>query len=673
MGLEMAKGIGTGILKNESQRLAVIGANIQGASVVGYSQKNTVMQPIILDGLSAGAFVSDIVRTVNEYIVKEVNIQTSVLANAQTKQNFLDDIQNFFGTPQSESSLSARLTAIENSLSTLSLNPKSVTEQSQIVANLKTMVTSLNVLAGKVQSMRQTIEQDILNEVNIVNTELKALFETNSSIKAAYIQHTPRGDLLDQRDKHLKAIAERIDVKWYTREAGDVVLMMNQNSENMVAYMYSTLSYKPQPMITAQSVYPGNIDGIWLDNNLNASPPIDITDMIQNGSLKAYVDLRDGILPNLQSQIDQFTNKLTEEVNRVYNSGTSIPPIQTLVGSRDLTSANFTLVNAADSSSVLLVPDATSGLYGNFDVAVVNANGLAVGTALSVNMDQLHADLQTLHTAAGGGAYQLTLRDIMNAVNGHYANITTAPAAVQPAGWTAAWPPASNLANPIAGLGTQSGQAAPFVGNDGFMRIRNLKVEVGNANAAYGIAFNDANSRISYGNPARASGLSYMFGLNDLFVVSPIATSASLDIQVRADIVANPSLFSRGRLAYYASNNSWAVHSGDDAVVIDMTHVFTNNYNFSAMGGLGASYITFSQYADSVLSYSAKMNQLNQIDLDFQDFLGTELKFKSDQVSGVNIDEQFVHLIEVQKSYSAGAHLIKTVQELEKELISSVR
>ena len=38
MGLEMAKGIGAGILKNESQRLAVIGANLQGASVKGYTQ-----------------------------------------------------------------------------------------------------------------------------------------------------------------------------------------------------------------------------------------------------------------------------------------------------------------------------------------------------------------------------------------------------------------------------------------------------------------------------------------------------------------------------------------------------------------------------------------------------------------------------------------------------------
>lgn len=673
MGLEMAKGIGAGILKNESQRLAVIGANIQGSSVKGYSQKDTIMEPIILDGLSAGAFVSDIRRTVDEYVVRELNVQTSVLGNVQTKQDYLNDIQNFFGTPQSESSLSAKLTQIENALSTLSLNPKSVTEQTQIVANMKAMVTSLNVLATKIQSMRQTIEQDILTSVNIVSTELKAVFDVNSAIKSAYIEGTPRGDLLDQRDKHLKSIAEKVDIKWYTREAGDAVVMLNTNSENMVDYMYSTLSYKPQPLITAQSQYPGNIDGIWLDNNLNASPPIDITDLIQSGSLRAYIDLRDSVLPNLQSQIDQFTNKLTDEFNRVYNSGTSIPPIQTLVGLRDLTAANFTLLSPADPSSVLLSPDATSGLYGNFDLAIVNGNGLAIGTALSINMDQLHTDLQTLHTAAGGGAYQLTLRDIMNAVNGHYANITTAPAAVQPAGWTAAWPPASNLANPIAGLGTQSGQAPAFVGNDTFMRIRNLKLEVGNGNAAYGIALNDVNSTLSYGNPARASGLSYMFGLNDLLVIPPTSVSASMDVQLRSDIVTNPSMFSRGRLAYYASNNSWAVHSGDDAVVIDMTHVLTNSNTFAPIGGLGAAYITFSQYADSVLSYSAKANQLNQIDLDFQDFLGTELQFKSDQISGVNIDEQFVHLIEVQKSYSAGAHLIRTVQELEKELISSVR
>ena len=673
MGLEMAKGIGAGILKNESQRLAVIGANIQGSSVKGYSQKDTIMEPIILDGLSAGAFVSDIRRTVDEYVVRELNVQTSVLANVQTKQKYLNDIQNFFGTPQSESSLSAKLTEIENALSTLSLNPKSVTEQTQIVSNLKAMVTALNVLATKIQSMRQTIEQDILTSVNIVSTELKSVFDINSAIKSAYIEGTPRGDLLDQRDKHLKSIAEKLDIKWYTREAGDAVVMLNKNSENMVDYMYGTLSYKPQPLITAQSSYPGNIDGIWLDNNLNASPPMDITDMIQGGSLRAYIDLRDTVLPNLQSQIDQFTNKLTEEFNRVYNSGTSIPPIQTLVGSRDLTSANFTLLNPVDSSSVLLSPDATTGLYGNFDLAIVNVNGLAVGTALSINMDQLHTDLQALHTAAGGGAYQLTLRDVMNAVNGHYANITTAPAAVQPAGWTAAWPPASNLANPVAGLATQSGQAPPFAGNDGFMRIRNLKLEVSNGNASYGIALNDYNSTLSYGNPARASGLSYMFGLNDLLIVPETSVSASIDIQMRSDIVANPSFFSRGRLAYYASNNSWAVHSGDDAVVIDMTHVLTNSNTFSPIGGLGAAYITFSQYADSVLSYSAKANQLNQIDLDFQDFLGTELQFKSDQISGVNIDEQFVHLIEVQKSYSAGAHLIRTVQELEKELISSVR
>lgn len=673
MGLEMAKGIGAGILKNESQRLAVLGSNIQGASVKGYTQKDAIIQPIIINDMNAGAYVADIRRTVDEYTVREMNAQTSVLSNARAKQNFLNDIQNFFGTPQSESSLSARLTAIENTLSTLSLNPKSVTEQAQIVANMKALTTSLNVMAEKVQSMRQIIEQEILTHVNIVSTEMKTLFDVNSAIKSAYIEGTPRSDLFDQRDKTLKSIAEKLDVKWYTREAGDVVLMMNKNSQNMVDYIYSSLSYTPQPVVTSQSRYPSNIDGIWLDNNLNSSPPTDITDLIQSGSLRAYIDLRDGILPDLQSQIDQFTTKLMEEVNRVYNSGTSIPPIQTLVGSHDVIATSYTLLSPADPSSVLLSPDATSGLYGRFDLAVVDSNGLAVGTALSINMDQLHADMQTLHTAAGGGAYQLTLRDIMNAVNGHYANITTAPAAVQPAGWTEAWPPATNLANPIAGLATQSGQAAPFPGNDSFMRIRNLKLEVGATNATHGIAFNDVNSTLSYGNPARASGLSYMFGLNDLLVKPSTSVSSSLDIDVRSDIVANPSLFSRGRLVYYASNNTWAVHSGDDAVVIDMTHVLTNPYTFKAIGGMGSAYITFSQYADSILSYSAKMNQLNQIDYDFQDFLSTELQFKSDQISGVNIDEQFVRLIEVQKSYSAGAHLIRTVQQLEKELVDCIR
>ncbi len=169
------------------------------------------------------------------------------------------------------------------------------------------------------------------------------------------------------------------------------------------------------------------------------------------------------------------------------------------------------------------------------------------------------------------------------------------------------------------------------------------------------------------------TGFSNYFGLNDLFetptrVQGDSTSGISGMIQVRDNIVSNPALLARGALDSATSPapeaGDPAVLLGDASVVQEIADMFIEALEFSATGDLPLTTISLAGYGSEILSTIAVSASLAAKTASFKDTLFQEILFRSESISGVNIDEELRNMVLYENAYAATARVIQVVDSL---------
>lgn len=150
------------------------------------------------------------------------------------------------------------------------------------------------------------------------------------------------------------------------------------------------------------------------------------------------------------------------------------------------------------------------------------------------------------------------------------------------------------------------------------------------------------------GEPDTA-GLLVAFGLNGLFT----GTDAQ-SIELRADIAANPSLLA-------ASGNGDA---GDNGVLLELIGLQER-----VAGELGATFDAF--YGDLVGDVGQRIDSAKS-SLESERYLVDSLESRRQEVSGVNVDEELVAMIQYEQAFAAAAQFIQVVNSLSEEILNLV-
>lgn len=137
----------------------------------------------------------------------------------------------------------------------------------------------------------------------------------------------------------------------------------------------------------------------------------------------------------------------------------------------------------------------------------------------------------------------------------------------------------------------------------------------------------------------------------DRFLVSPLAGA-----------VENFSLAVSAPDQIAAASDSASL-PGDNRNALDMINLYESDIN-----DLKGS--SFNDFYNAVTSMSARMSGTAQDGRGFEESLLRELTLRKESVSGVNLDEEAANLIRYQKSFEAGARLIKITDELLKVLLN---
>ena len=360
--------------------------NIANANTVGYTAQRVDLATVLLDGQGAGGQVAGVNRTVNEFLLRDVRTQTSFLADATVRSEYYASTQNMFGKPDSNRSISARLTNLAKTLQALAVEPASNNNQLNVVNTALTATRQLNQMSQNIQDLRNQADDDIVSAVGTVNGLLDNIAQLNAQISRNVALGLPTGDMQDQRDQAVVQLSSYMDISYFTRPSGEMVIFSG-SGRTLVDHSAASFDYTGASSISATASYPGGgIDGIKLGG-------VDVTTEFRSGKIKGLIDMRDTDLPALGSELDRLATVLRDQINAVHNDGVALPPPNTLTGTRAVTAtdpANFT---------------------GTARIAVLNADGTVAGTPIDLNF----ADLATV---VGGTP---TVQDVVDAINGVHA------------------------------------------------------------------------------------------------------------------------------------------------------------------------------------------------------------------------------------------------------------
>ncbi len=470
-------------------------------------------------------------------------------------------------------------------------------------------------MTGSVQQLRGQAEAGIASAVQTANTAIQQIAQINQQLVAAP-PDSSTATLEDQRDQDITQLAQMMNIT-VTQGTDNQIAVFTGNGQQLVAgAQASQLSFNNVGALSATSQWSANPSQDSAGTITLTSPGGTTTDLIasnafQSGQIGAYLQMRDTILPQAQSQLDELANQMSQALSNQTTSGTAVTSgaqagFGVDVGA--LLPGNTVQLTYTDAQSVQhTVTIVALGAGGSLPAQSANSSNPIVGVnfagGMSAAIAQLNAALGTnLQFSNPSG----TVLQVLNNGSGNVVNSLTATSTV---------------------TSLQSGSAQLPL-------------------------FTDGNTPIT---GAITAGGSQTTGLAGVIEVNPA-------------LVASPS-----DLVAYAANTAAGDPTRPDFLLSQMTAATLTYSPATGLGSATAPYSgTLAQYMSAVVTQQSQAATAATNLQQGQDTVLTALQQRFNDQSGVNIDTEMSNLIALQNAYSANARVMSTVEQMMTTLLQAV-
>ncbi|NKB56780.1 MAG: flagellar hook-associated protein FlgK [Alphaproteobacteria bacterium] len=693
----------SGIQANQSA-LQVTSNNIANVNTVGFTRKSAEFEARRLDLTGAGVNIADISRSVDEFLLRQVQEQQGSVAALSARERFLSQIQGIFGTPSSDDTIASGLTTLNNDFETLALTPESESARFEVVNNARKLTVQLNQLSDSLQTLRAEADQSISSATAEITNQLQFISTLNARIAEAQARGQPTGELRDQRDLALARVNELVDIRTFESGSGKISIFTSSGQTLLSEGSALTVSHTAAAQTDASIAYvqpgdanyPGPIAGIFAGTPDLVNGTNDITTSIRDGELKGLIDARDTLLPNLQKEIDRLTAVLKTQINTFHNQGTAFPPPATLTGTQTIAatdafsgtgSVRVAVLNQTSGAVVEFVDINLAGLGATATVNdVVNAiNAGLTGTPASINATgNLVLQAQTVGqgisigentgavTVVGGETRGLShyfgLNDFFQAnVRGSdYNSFATA----RQASSTTALGLAGTLTFRFDGT---AGVTVNYAVGD------SLEAIAASINGTAGLTAQNITATVSDDSGGRRLTITDNFSITDSSTLLSTTnmtvdeTSFAGAVTVVSAVADNSDLVARGQLNLTAAVGATGVSVGDGNIANSMAGVFGTDISIVGSGGLSTVTTTVIRYAGQIVDLQASLAGDARTELEFNEAFLETIVFRQQSDSGVNIDEELAGLIVLENAFAASSRVLSAVSQMLDDLLNSVR
>lgn len=308
--------IGKRAMMNSQTALQTVSHNIANRTTEGFSRQRVEIQtaPPVVEGnlqLGMGNRAAAVTRTNNPYLEKQLQNEQGQMGMFQGRADSLRRVQEVFNE-QVNKGLNQYVTDFFNSFRELSNNPESTTSRTMVKESAEALVGDFKRLDNQMTEIQKDLDERIKNEVEEVNKMVKEVASLNEKISQVEVQGIPANDQRDRRDVLLKKINEKIDIKWAEGDTGMVNISTAGN-----AILVSGLDH--QKLETHENPDTQRID-IYFKPNAS-TPAFNISKRIRSGSIGGSLQVRDDVVPDFKSKMDNLAYTLSREVNRAHAEG----------------------------------------------------------------------------------------------------------------------------------------------------------------------------------------------------------------------------------------------------------------------------------------------------------------------------------------------------------------
>ncbi|MGQ0527156.1 MAG: flagellar hook-associated protein FlgK [Alphaproteobacteria bacterium] len=294
-------------LRVAQQQINLISTNIANVGTPGYTRKILPQTAQSVGGVTIGVLSQTITRNVDINLERDLWTQVSGTGLLDVKQNYLSKVDAFHGPPDKELSVAAALARLQDSFSNLSDSPQDVFRLAGTVDQAVDTATKINDLARFLNTLRNDAQNELESTVTRINDLLGQIAATNEAVRGGGNANRSIAAQADQRGNAVKELAQLIEITYFMRGDGVMVVQTNQGVE-LAGETVTGLTFNPTPL-SAQSYYPESAGAVYVGNAATGMVA-DITGRLPGGKIGGLLELRDTTFPRQSAQLDEVAHKL---------------------------------------------------------------------------------------------------------------------------------------------------------------------------------------------------------------------------------------------------------------------------------------------------------------------------------------------------------------------------
>ena len=318
MGASDILSIGLSGANVAKQALTTAGHNIANANTEGFSRQRVqtdTRQPQItgVGALGTGTKITNVKRLHDDFVSTEVRSNSSIANSLQTNYDFSSQVDNMLADPNA--GLAPTIQSFFAAINNVSNDPSSQSSRQVLIGEAKALSERFSYLDSRFESLREGTNATLKSHVSDVNNIAKAIADVNWKIvQAKEISQGEPNDLLDQRERLLHRLSEKVVVSSNEQEDGSLNVFIGNGQTLVLGKNSSSLA------LSANQHDASKLEVVY--KNLGADSIV--TQFLKGGTIGGLLDFRENMLGASQNELGRIAIGISKTFNEQHHKGMTL-------------------------------------------------------------------------------------------------------------------------------------------------------------------------------------------------------------------------------------------------------------------------------------------------------------------------------------------------------------
>jgi len=400
--------IGASGLEAAYTALRTTGNNIANVNTPGYSRQVVQLSTQVETGTGTlyqgtGVSVDAIARVYSDFLAQQTNLAQAMSSQADTTQQMTGQIDNLMANPTA--GIGSAIDNFFTQVQGLSNQPGSAATRQALLSSAGTMASQFNDIAGQLQQMTQSTDQQLTLQVKTVNDLVSQIARLNDQISIASASGGLPNALLDERAQAVATLNQSVGVTTIPQSDGALNIFLANGQPLLVGDRPTALTMGADPQ-NSQNIVVGTPSGAGiaaLDPNATGG-----------GAIGALLQFRASTLPDVQNEFGRIAVVLSSQFNALQSAGVdqagnagspffTTPSISTVTSSQNSDSTSVSMAASFADPTQVQATDYQVQVLGTNNIQVTRlADGTrATLTSLPATFDGMNLSFQGGTPAVG--------------------------------------------------------------------------------------------------------------------------------------------------------------------------------------------------------------------------------------------------------------------------------